>query len=557
VPDDAAAPAPGLSEEETQRLSEAAFDPERLLEVRIEIDEADFSTLKGEGRQIADLFADLACPEGPSLYEYTWFEATATIGGERVERIGVRKKGFLGSLSAVRPSLKLKFDRFVPGQHYSGLERMTLNNNRQDPSNVHQCLTYDLFADAGLPAPRCSYAHVFVNGEDLGIYTHVESIKKAFLRRHFEDDSGNLYEGQSADFLTGLTKIFEWKTNLATNDGSDLEAVVTALEAPDDRVVDEIGALIDLDRFVDVWILESMTAHWDSYSGNANNYYAYHDPVSDQFHFIPWGADGAFELDRGGATASVPPASVQAKGAIANRLYSLPSFRERYVERQRELLDSVWDESALLAEIDRVSELVQPVAEVDEDAIAEVRGVVEGRRAAIEAEIASGPLDTTFSTRSVGCADVAPTPIGATFSTSWSDLSGGGGVGAAPGSSGTLDVALPGGPGPLTVVGADAGLSADLGRPSPSIRLIATDEAGQVYALLLVVAEELYGARREVPLHGVETVGILVQVGGTGTPRPLGMVSKGAIVFDEAGAALGEAVVGSLQGTFTLGTPGG
>jgi hypothetical protein len=37
---------------------------------------------------------------------------------------------------------------------------MTLNNNKQDPSAIHQCLGYAVFADAGVPAPRCNFAHV-------------------------------------------------------------------------------------------------------------------------------------------------------------------------------------------------------------------------------------------------------------------------------------------------------------------------------------------------------------------------------------------------------------
>ena len=33
-----------------------------------------------------------------------------------------------------------------------------------------------------------------VNGEDLGVYSHVETLDKDFLERHFPDASGNLYE---------------------------------------------------------------------------------------------------------------------------------------------------------------------------------------------------------------------------------------------------------------------------------------------------------------------------------------------------------------------------
>ncbi len=39
-------------------------------------------------------------------------------------------------------------------------------------------MAYKLFNDAGVQAPRCSFAKVTVNGEYLGLYSNVESIGK-------------------------------------------------------------------------------------------------------------------------------------------------------------------------------------------------------------------------------------------------------------------------------------------------------------------------------------------------------------------------------------------
>ena len=69
----------------------------------------------------------------------------APLDGEIVEEVGVRKKGFLGSMDTERPSLKIKFGEYVEGQELQGLKRMTLNNSRQDPSLLRQCLAYGLF----------------------------------------------------------------------------------------------------------------------------------------------------------------------------------------------------------------------------------------------------------------------------------------------------------------------------------------------------------------------------------------------------------------------------
>ena len=80
-------------------------------------------------------------------------------------------------------------------------------------AHVTQCLGYDLMRKAGVPAPRCNFAHVTVVSIDGmsettvvdGIYSHIDSIKDPFLRRNFgsDQDQGRLYEGTLSDFWTG------------------------------------------------------------------------------------------------------------------------------------------------------------------------------------------------------------------------------------------------------------------------------------------------------------------------------------------------------------------
>ena len=106
-------------------------------------------------------------------FNFTEFVADVTIDGTVINDVEIRKKGFLGSISRIRPSLKLDFDTFVDDRTYNGMSRMTLNNDRQDPSHTHQCMAYDMFRKAGLVAPRCNHSRVTVNGEELGVYTQV------------------------------------------------------------------------------------------------------------------------------------------------------------------------------------------------------------------------------------------------------------------------------------------------------------------------------------------------------------------------------------------------
>ena len=186
-------------------LTEAVYDRSRLLEVEVELAPSDWEALRLQDRSDLGLGEDCLPPDAPFPSPFTWFTGTVTVDGEAFEDVGVRKKGFFGSLSTERPSLKIRFDKFVEDQTFEDVKRLTLNNSQQDPSLVRQCLAYDMFSSVGVPTPRCNFAHVVVNGTDMGVFVNVESIKKPFIRRHFDDPEGNLYEGTLSDFRDDWT----------------------------------------------------------------------------------------------------------------------------------------------------------------------------------------------------------------------------------------------------------------------------------------------------------------------------------------------------------------
>ena len=325
------------------------FEPNRLLDIQITLADQDYEVLLSEGRTLASTARECV-PE----FEYTEFEARVTIDGDTIEKVGVRKKGFLGSLSPTRPSIKLDFDEFIDGQTYQNRKRMTLNNNRQDTSNARQCITYDYFRKAGLAAPQCNFARVTINGVFQGIYTNVEPIKKPFLERVFGDKDGNLYEAQISDFGEFLSDKFEKKTNESENDRTDLSAVADILTLPDDSFSEQIGTVIDTDEFIRFWAMETLLGHWDSATGNANNFYIYQSPVDNRFHFIPWGADASFTGFHFLKPGSGP---LYRNFSLASRFYQIPLYREQYLSTLTEYLETIWNEADFEAELNRIATL--------------------------------------------------------------------------------------------------------------------------------------------------------------------------------------------------------
>jgi len=132
------------------------------------------------------------------------------INGVQMENVYIRKKGFFGSASISKPSLKLKF-KGVKTDDGEPLDRLTLQNDKQDPMHMRQYLAFNLFRKAGRPACRVSHASVKLNGVQLGIFQNLEPIKQHFLSQTFKKDDGDLWEGALSDFNTKMMGTFQHK----------------------------------------------------------------------------------------------------------------------------------------------------------------------------------------------------------------------------------------------------------------------------------------------------------------------------------------------------------
>jgi len=526
--------------------AEALYDPGHVVEIEISMDPDDAATLSVETNNIFNLLEGADCMEEPWSGPFHWYPADVTVDGVLVEEVGIRKKGLIGSLSETKPSVKLKFDKYVAGQLLDGLERLTLNNSISDPALVRQCLGYQLFAAAGVPAPRCNFAHVTAQGIDLGIYVNVEPLKKDFLRYAFDgDDEGDLYEGTLSDFRPGWDRTFEVETSATDPSLAPILAVTEALQRTDDAdALADLGAVLDRAAFDRFWAMEALVAHIDGYAGNRNNFYVYRPSDSDRLEFLPWGIDAIF---RGPGDAPL----TFANSALPNRLWNDPGGRARYLDALDALLDEVWDEDALLAEIDRMTALIEPYALDDPrraDETTALRGFIAQRRGFLEAALAQ-PLE-----------DLPPPPPGSPclveagslrveFATTWDTL----GI-EDPLNEGwshltgtylgdTLD--LEGG----AVVGLDNGrvVLASLGLQTPSL----------VREVVAVVPTWMIDGD-PIPLGGFGAQAYLIDIdfsSGEGEQQILGSLWQAWLEFDALEGVPGAAASGVIEGPLYYGGP--
>ena len=180
--------------------------PNKAKSKKVEKASAESTKLFG-GSEVLRLRVEIPEKAIEKLKKYQWtfgpqqereqVRATIREGNVVYTNVALHLKGAAGSFRAIddKPALTMNFDKFADGQKFHGLQKLSLNNSVQDPTYVSEQLCREIFLKAGVPVPRATHARVELNGRDLGLYVLVEGWDKEFLKHHFKNPKGNLYDG--------------------------------------------------------------------------------------------------------------------------------------------------------------------------------------------------------------------------------------------------------------------------------------------------------------------------------------------------------------------------
>jgi hypothetical protein len=277
-----------------------------------------------------------------------------TADGETIYAdVAIKLKGAAGSFQELdaKPAFTLNMHKHAKDQTFHALEKFHLNNSVQDESYLCEWLCSDIARDAKVPATRVTHARVWLNDRDLGLYVLKEGFDRPFLTRHFGDATGNFYDG---GFVQDIDIDLEKDSGNGPDDHSDLRALQAACQEPDpEKRWPAIDERLDVDRFLSFMALELMTAHWDGYTPNKNNYRIYFAPPDGKARFLPHGMDQMFG-DPGF------PILEYHEPMVASAVMHNPEWRKRYRERVAELLP-LFEPKRLHERLDIALSHLQPV----------------------------------------------------------------------------------------------------------------------------------------------------------------------------------------------------
>jgi spore coat protein H len=299
-----------------------------------------------------------------ALRQYSWkwggnedervtVRGTIREGASTYTNVAIRLKGAAGSFRRIdqNPGLTLNFDKFADGQRFHGLQKISLNNSVQDASFVSDKFSRELFAKVGVPVPRAGHARVELNGRDLGLYVLTEGWNKQFLKRHFKNTTGNLYD---CGFAKDIGPSIHINSGDEPEDRSDVEQLVAAAKkTTSSKKLDTLASVLDVDRFANLIALDALLWNWDGYMLGHNNYRVFHDKDAGKMIFMPHGLDQLFWRPDG-------PIMPGGKGIVARAYLGTDEGRQKHMDAVRKIMAEFFDSTTLTDRVREISASLRP-----------------------------------------------------------------------------------------------------------------------------------------------------------------------------------------------------
>ncbi|MCI0513853.1 CotH kinase family protein [candidate division KSB1 bacterium] len=327
-------------------------------------------------------------PESDSLFpaqvhfQNAWIDAS-------LDSVGFRMRGNT-SRAASKKSFKLSFNTFQPGRQFYDVDKLNLNGEHNDPAIIRSKLCWDFFQAIGLIASRAAHAVVYLNDQYYGLYISVEHIDDEFLENHYSDATGNLwkclwpadlaYRGNDPkNYYPFLEQVrpYELLTNVATYDFKPLARLITTInQTPAHLFADSLEQILIVPEVLKYFAMNVLVGSWDDYWFLKNNYYLYHEPGIDKFHWIPYDYDNTFGIDwfQVDWTAVDPytfanmeeiQGQPHSPRPLAERLLANASYRNLYTHLLDFYQQNVYDLTRWESRLDALKTRITPWAEKD------------------------------------------------------------------------------------------------------------------------------------------------------------------------------------------------
>jgi spore coat protein CotH len=317
--------------------------------------------------------------------EFEYVRADLEFEGQSFKNVAVRYKGngtFIQSRGTLKRSLKIDLNKHVDDQEVAGVSTLNLHNCFTDASWMNEVLSHRLYRDAGVPAPRTSYArvHVTVPGKHerkyFGLYSIVEDVGKAFGKDRFRVKNGAIFKpvtpalfGDLGDEWARYDQTYDPKTNTSKAEKQRvIELAKLVTHGSDEEFAKKLPEFVDLDNFSRFMAVTVYLSTLDSILGAGQNYYVYLHPETNKFHFIPWDLDHSFgQFFLFGTQSQRENLSIHkpwmGENRFLERAFKVQAFKQLYLERLEEFGETIFKPARFHEQVDEIAAAIRPAVQ--------------------------------------------------------------------------------------------------------------------------------------------------------------------------------------------------
>ena len=322
--------------------------------------------------------------------------ASLKVDGTLLEGVGVRFKGDTSYRRAttLKKSFNIEIDHTDSELRLQGYKTLNLNNAFTDPSFMREVL-YNNFCRQYIPSPQANLVHLFVNGDDYGVYVNSQQENGDFIEEFFQDNDGDRFRagiapnaaggnqaggppaggrpggggpggggggggggagllgfggelGWLGDDLTLYESGYILKSDNNPDPWSALVNMIDVLNNSDpDTWPETLEAVLSVDRFLWMLALENLFLDADGYLAKAGDYLLYQDTNTGRIHSIQHDGNETFNRDAteisGGIFADpFHGEALTTERPLTARLFAIDSYRQRYLAHLRTILNETF-----------------------------------------------------------------------------------------------------------------------------------------------------------------------------------------------------------------------
>ncbi|GIW92365.1 MAG: hypothetical protein KatS3mg110_0406 [Pirellulaceae bacterium] len=313
--------------------------------------------------------------------EFKWARCRFRAESEMLDEVGVRYDGgftYLVTAGSLKRPMVLAFDKYRR-QTFHGLSGLQLHAMPLDPAMAREVFAGELMRRCGVVVPRAAFAEVFLTVPGrfhrwpLGLYTVTEDIRDDFFQRHWRSANGlrmRPWMVRQVDYLGEawgpyVSRLRPEREATAAEQQRIIAFARLVHQASDEQFAEQIGAFVDVDALLGLLAAHALLSDLNTAFAVGGNYTLYLDNASGKFVFVPEELEfSCAAMLLFGSPDELMDLSLWKPypdgNRLVERLLAVPSIRSKYLEKLRQLRQSVFTREQLLALLETIERATAP-----------------------------------------------------------------------------------------------------------------------------------------------------------------------------------------------------